>query len=195
MTTTRAVIDAYVACSPRLDQSGLGRLSFWASQIGQIPIGDVTPDDVDEAIMRLAHRGKLRTGPLNVVTLTGKPLAPATITRYLTSLGSVYKFARKQRLVSRTHVCPTAGLEKPNSPVDRNKFCSRDQVDTLIKVARVVDKRWGKMPALITLAFHTGLRVGSLMNMRWKDIDWEGSTVYIPRTKNGEPLASPLTRG
>jgi integrase len=194
MTTICAVIDAYVAVSPRLDQSALGRLSFWANQLGHIPIRDVTPDDVDGAIMRLAERGKLQTGPSSAGVHSGKPLAPATITRYLTSLGSVYKFARKQRLVSRTHVSPVAGLEKPNSPIDRNKFCSREQVDTLIKVARIVDKRWKKMPALITLAFHTGLRVGSLMNVRWKDIDWVESTVYIPRTKNGEPLASPLTR-
>jgi integrase len=49
------------------------------------------------------------------------------------------------------------------------------------------------MPALITLCYHTGLRIGSIKQARWCDIDWGRETLYIPKTKNGDPITSPLT--
>ena len=50
-----------------------------------------------------------------------------------------------------------------------------------------------KLPALIALGFHTGLRVGNLLHLRWEDIDLEGRTASVAITKNGRPHVAPLT--
>ena len=44
----------------------------------------------------------------------------------------------------------------------------------------------------IVLAAHTGLRRGSLFNLRWDQIDFANSVMRIPRTKTGRPLSLPL---
>ena len=68
-----------------------------------------------------------------------------------------------------------------------------EEVDKLIKAARATDQRWGRLPAMITLGFHTGLRLGSITGLRWKDIDWENQTAFVSKTKNGEPHIAPLS--
>src|SRR5258708_4587020 len=44
----------------------------------------------------------------------------------------------------------------------------------------------------IILAAHTGLRRGSLFNLRWDQIDLEHRVLRIPWTKSGRPLSVPL---
>ena len=48
------------------------------------------------------------------------------------------------------------------------------------------------VPPAIILAAHTGLRRGSLFNLRWDQIDLEHRVLRIPRTKSGRPLSVPL---
>jgi integrase len=49
------------------------------------------------------------------------------------------------------------------------------------------------MPALITVAYHTGLRVGSILRTRGKDLDLEAGTLAVARTKNGDPITAGLS--
>ena len=62
-----------------------------------------------------------------------------------------------------------------------------------LRVARVTDRCWGKLPCLIVLAFHTGMRAGSLLMLKWQDIDLVAKTAYVRRTKNGDPYVATLT--
>jgi integrase len=151
--------------------------------------------DVDHAIERLRRRGKMKAGrgSLSVPVPTGQPLAESTVNRFISTLASVFKYARRLRVVPRSHEPPTRGVEKSPEPVDPDKFFSEDEVERLLTVARVVDQRWRKLPALILLGFHTGLRVGNLLNLRWRDIDLTEATARVSVTKNGRPIVAVLT--
>ena len=46
---------------------------------------------------------------------------------------------------------PTRGFEKAPKPVDPDKYVKPEEVERLLAVARVVDQRWKKLPALIVL--------------------------------------------
>jgi integrase len=46
------------------------------------------------------------------------------------------------------------------------------------------------MPALITVAYHTGLRVRSLLRARGRDLDLDAATLTINRTKKGLSTAA-----
>jgi integrase len=176
-----------------VDAAQHARLAFWREQLGRMPITNITADHVEDAVTGLANRGRLKAGRNSPGVPSGKPLKPSTISRYIGTLQGVYKFARQERLIRRDFASPTKGVEKPSAPVDKNKFLTPEEVELLLKWSRVLDQRWGRMSALILMCYHTGLRVGSLKNVRWCDIDWERETVYIPKTKNGDPITSPLT--
>jgi hypothetical protein len=53
--------------------------------LGKHEIIDITPDDVDSAMVQLAGRGRLKGGRM-VTTPLGKPLAGSTTNRYLSHL-------------------------------------------------------------------------------------------------------------
>jgi len=182
-----------MASTDAMDVGSQGRLQFWQSALGQMPIEAVTADDVDEALRALALRGKLKAGRNMASAPSGKPLAEATITRYVATLGGVYRYARKMRLLPKSFVSPSRGVETSTSPIDKNKFMTPGEVERLIRVARVTDRCWGKLPCLIVLAFHTGMRAGSLLMLKWQDIDLDAKTAYVRRTKNGDPYVATLT--
>ena len=40
----------------------------------------------------------------------------------------------------------------------------------------------------------TGVRRNEILAAKWADIDWDNKTLYIGKTKNGEPVLAPLSR-
>ena len=194
MTTFKEVAEAWVASREHCTGS-LGRIQFWVDQFGSQPIESISEDDVDQALTRLVKRGKLKAGrgSARKAVPTGEPLSGATINRFISTLAGIFKYARRLRALPRSHIPPTRGIEKAPEPVDPDKYFRPEEVDKLIAVARVVDQKWKKLPALIIMGFHTGLRVGNLLALTWGDIDLEQRTAFVAMTKNGRPHISALT--
>lgn len=194
MTTLREAALAWIACVEH-GSGSLGRIAFWIEQLGDKPIADITEQDVDLALVALARRGKLKAGRgrLNPPIPTGQPLAPASINRFISTLAGLYKNSRKLRLLPRSHTPPTQGIEKLPETVDPDNYFRPEEVEKLLAVATAIDQRWKKLPALILLGFHTGLRVGNLLSLRWQDVDLERAVVSVSVTKNGRPHVAALT--
>ena len=192
MPTLKDTIDAFVA-SREVDRSTLGRLAFWDQQLGQFELSAITPDQVDEALVRLAERGRLSPIRGKETTAAGVPLKGSTQNRYISQLQSIFKYARRLRLLPRAHVPPTKGIERSPEPPDPNRYLRTEQVDKIVAIAKVMDRRWGKLPALIIVAFHTGLRIGNLQAARWRDVDIAQRTITVLKTKNGQPIVSALS--
>jgi integrase len=53
--------------------------------------------------------------------------------------------------------------------------------------AASVRRTWGKMPALITVAYHSGLRVGSILRVRGRGLDLDAGTLTVARTQGMQP--------
>jgi integrase len=192
MATLSAVVDAFVA-SREHDRATLGRLAFWVECLGSRELSAIAPDEIDTALVRLAERGRLVPRRGHDTAPAGIALAGSTTNRYISQLQSIFKYARRLRLLPRAHVPPTRGIEKAPEPLDPNRYLRPEEVERLLKVARVLDTRWGRLPALILTAFHTGLRVGNLQALRWRDVDLEQRTVTVAKTKNGQPIVAALS--
>lgn len=192
MPTFRETVAAFVG-SREFDSGTIGRLHWWTEQLGDTPLTEVTPDMVDDAIVNLTQRGKLKVVKGQRVA-TGQPIGPATLNRYISQLGSVYKFARKHRLIRRTFVFPTVGIEKGQEKIDPNRYLRPEEVDKLLVAAKVTDRKWGKLTALILVAYHTGLRKSNVIRLRWADVDLVNRTATVLETKNGEPQVAALSR-
>lgn len=81
MSTLRSTIDAYVA-SREVDRTTLSRLAFWNDELGALELAAITPEEVDQALVRLAERGRLR--PLrNRPSVPGKPIAGSTLNGHI----------------------------------------------------------------------------------------------------------------
>lgn len=189
------LIDAFVNFprSHSLPSTALSRLQFWREVLGSRPVADIHADEVDAALIQLQARGRLRPRRNRTTEATGKPLAPATVNRYISTMGELFKHARRLRIVPRTHTSPLAGLERAPEPVDPDRYFREEEVERLVKAARVVDRKWGRLVTLICLGFVTGLRRGNLLALKWADVDMERLTVSVGRTKNGSAHVAPIT--
>jgi len=195
--TFREVVEAYLASRPGCDDSStVSRLAFWCEVMGDKPLTEVSEDDISDGLAALRIRGAMgfKRG-VGIVPL-GKPISAATLDRYTTSVGSVYRYAREQELTRKAFVPPVRGFSKKARKVDKiseDLYVTTEQVDALVAVARVIDKRWQRLPALLRVAFCTGLRRGALEALTWGQIDVKEGTVSVSRTKNGDPIKLPLT--
>ena len=189
--TLASVIDAFVAAYRGRDPSLLTRLQFWRERLGQTAIGAIDADTVEAEMAFLADRGALKYVRGTGIVSANRPLSPATLNRHLVALGSVLTFARRRRLLPRGHISPLRGVEKHRESEGRLVYMTQDQVERLIACAALA--RWRKLPALIRMGFTTGLRLGALQALRWRDIDLQGARATVERTKNGRPHVAHLT--
>lgn len=187
----KTLIDAFVGSYQGRDPSLLTRLDFWRSRLGEMPIADIDADVVEAEMSYLAERGALRYIRGTGIIPANRPLSPATLNRHLVALGSVLTYARKRRLLPRGHVSATRGVEKHRESEGRLIYLTEEQVERVIACAGVA--RWKKLPALIRLAFTSGLRLGALKGLRWRDVDLQASRAIVERTKNGRPHVAHLT--
>ncbi len=160
----------------------LARMSLW------VPTGEddlVVPSEIahvrlsaDELLLRIA---------------VGRGAVGTAFEQNRAQAGLIFKHAKRMKLVPRTFVAPTRGIERTIERPNPERYLSADEVVRLVAVARIVDRKWGKMTALIVVAYHTGLRVGSLLTARGKQLDLVAETLTVPHTKNGDPITAGLS--
>lgn len=198
--TLSELVDSYMACYLGRDRQIAQRIAYfidaplpagarWAT-LGSKPAAEIDSDDVADALDALQRRGVLhnaggrRLGG-NIVA-TGKPLAAATINRYRTTLQAILSWGRKKRLMPKGWTNPVNDTERLPEDNMRTRYLSEAEYDRLLKAARV--SYWKKLTLLVKLAVTTGARRGTLLALRWKDIDLKEGRATCPRTKNGEPF-------
>lgn len=171
------------------------RIAFWIEFFGERPVDSLTTDDIEDGVDALVKRGKYkvmrwRKGEAAEVRPTGRPLAPSSINRYLSSLGSAFKEMRRLRLLPRGFVNPMRGVGRQPEGEGRTVTISVEDVKRLVAAARVSRNR--KLAALVAMACTTGWRLGSLEKLRWQDLDLRNGVADTQRTKNGTPHRAPL---
>ena len=101
MATLANIIDAMMVSDSPADIGSLGPVEFWRTELGHIDFRAITEDDVEDACIRLAKRGKLTAGRDMAPRPSGKPLAPATTTNTNTDFDSPWKldYATTRKLI------------------------------------------------------------------------------------------------
>ena len=84
---------------------------------------------------------------------------------------------------------PTIGIKKFKEK-SRDRFLQKNEIADFFKS---LNEENCLMKGFFLLLLFTGARKSNVMAMRWKDIDFENDIWKIPETKNGEPLALPLS--
>ena len=134
---------------------------------------------------------------LEHVTHRGTPILPSTVNMHLKLLGRMLRVARKWKLIREL---PEINLLKERKP--DFDFLDFDEADVFLRGAAQHRPQWH--PYMVT-AIRTGLRVGEMVALRWRDVDLERGRITVRRsydrkrkafasTKNDKIRDIPLTR-
>jgi|GEM_PF-799302 len=173
------------------DPAARGRLQFWVDFFGpQKTLISITAEDVEDGLAALRQRGKhkvipSRDGGAPRAVLSGEPLSNASLNRYLSSLGGVFRCLKDHGKLRRSFKSPMQGFGRLPENNGRTVSISADGVHRLIDAARL--SRNPKLAAWVATAATTGWRSGNLATLAWGDVDLERGLIDTSRTKNGKP--------
>jgi integrase len=178
------------------DRTRPQRVGYWVDRFGDRPIGDVTDDDVADALDELSGRaGRVYAGKdadgHAVYRAKRRPLSGSTVNRYLSAMSALCTFAVRRRMVPRGWPHPTRDIEKPKENPAKTRFLNREEVARLLEAAKA--SRWERMHLFILAGIVTGCRRGELLRLKWADVDFAQGMASIAHTKNGRPRLVPLT--
>jgi len=147
------------------------KLNYWLSFIGDKLITEVTSVEIKGALDNLSSY-----------------LSNATVNRYKAAISVVFSYACRE-------------FELPDNPVrhirskpennERIRFLSDNERERLFEACKA--SHWSKMYLLVLMAITTGARKGELLNLTFRDVDFDRKTAYVQTSKNGQPRILPLT--
>jgi integrase len=126
--------------------------------LGDVPIEDVTPE--------MLERWKAQ-----------QTVSNRTVHKYLINLNGIFKRAMKVWGLPRN---PVIDVEKPRTRVsDDLEAFSPEEVWALVRAARSEQDA-----ALFLTAAFTGLRMGELLALQWRDVGFSGQVIRVRRSYN-----------
>lgn len=153
-------------------------LSFFEKRLGKLLISRIRPSDIKDVLILLENEG----------TAKRKNPAPATIVRYLASLSHLFTIAwREWEWVSEN---PVKKIKKPSVFNERHRYLSQDEKERLL-----FETQKSQCPVLhliVVLALSTGMRMGEILNLTFRDVNLEEGFIHLKKSKNGKPRFIPL---
>lgn len=103
---------------------------------------------------------------------------PSTINRNLAGLKSIYNKAIAWKRFSGTNPVKEIKLYKENN--QRLRYLEKEEA------IRLISNCDGFLQPLIIVALNTGMRLGELKQLKWRDVDYKREIIYLRETKNGK---------
>jgi integrase len=113
-------------------------------------------------------------------------LKPASINRELATLKKAFNLAVKEWEWCRDNPVSRVSMEQEHN--QRDRWLSTEEETRLLR---------GCSPWLLDLvifALHTGMRMGEILALTWRGVDFTRRTVMVFRSKNGERRTIPLNQ-
>lgn len=104
-----------------------------------------------------------------------------TVNRKLAMLRRAMSWAARRRWIDHVPYIETA-----REPRGRKRWVTDEEL------AAVVDMVPDDVGDLFMVLAHTGMRLGEALSLGWEQVDFEGSSIFLPDTKSGYPRTVPL---
>ncbi len=108
----------------------------------------------------------------------------ATINRELTCLKTIFNKAVEWGKLNTNS--PKIKLYKENNM--RIRYLTETEANLLVNFAKE------PLKSIIIIALNTGMRLGEIVSLRWRDIDFNTETITVWRTKNKEKKVVPMNK-
>ena len=135
--------------------------------LGDLRLRDIRPAHIQAAYGRYSMQGGRADGRPGA-------LAPRTILQHHRVLREALHHAIQWQLIS---VNPADSVKPPHPQRQEMQVLSLDECVKLLELAET-----GPYHALIYMALSTGARIGELLALRWRDIDFDAEVMRITRT-------------
>jgi integrase len=156
-------------------------LSYWQSRFGSYDLIYITPEFVAKERLLLS----------NTPSTSGKKRTNSTVNRYTASLSAIFTYAVKLRWINES---PCIHLQKLKENPGRDRILSEAEIERLLDACR--KSRSTYLYCIVLISFTTGARQGEILNLEWRDIDFDNHLAFLKQTKNGRPrsisLADPV---
>lgn len=126
--------------------------------LGDIPLSKLTASDIDNLLNGLKEKG------------LGEDMVWRNFTIVHASLNAAVK---KEILVKNV----AAKVEKPKVHVKERAMMDTDEIQHILRVSRGYSRNW----IAVYLAVMTGMRIGEICGLMWKDIDFNAGMIYVRR--------------
>jgi len=109
---------------------------------------------------------------------------PATINRDLSRLRRMFSLAVEWGLLEES---PMQGIKFLRENNARTRYLSLEECQRLIASCMAPHIR-----AMVSVALHSGMRLGEILNLRWYDLDFSSGFILVRDSKNGESRHVPM---
>ena len=143
------------------------RVKRWMRQFATRPLGQITRAEIEA--WRRERMSKCR---------------PATINRDLSRLRHMLNIAVEWELLEES---PMQGIKFLRENNARTRYLSLEECQRLIASCMAPHIR-----AMVSVALHSGMRLGEILNLRWYDLDFSSGFILVRDSKNGESRHVPM---
>ena len=143
------------------------RVKRWMRQFTTRPLGQITRAEIEA--WRRERMSSCR---------------PATINRDLSRLRHMLNLAVEWELLEES---PMQGMKFLRENNARTRYLSLEECQRLIASCIAPHIR-----AMVSVALHSGMRLGEILNLCWHDLDFESSFILVRDSKNGEARHVPM---
>src|SRR5438067_9029070 len=143
------------------------RVLAWAREFGNRPLGQITRTEIEA--WRREKMARCR---------------PATINRDLSRLRHMLNIAVEWELLEES---PMQGIKFLRENNARTRYLSLEECQRLIASCMAPHIR-----AMVSVALHSGMRLGEILNLRWRDLDFASGFILVRDSKNGESRHVPM---
>ena len=143
------------------------RVLAWAREFGNRPLGQITREEIEAW-----RRERMTTS------------RPATINRDLSRLRRMFSLAVEWGLLEES---PMQGIKFLRENNARTRYLSLEECQRLIASCMAPHIR-----AMVSVALHSGMRLGEILNLRWYDLDFSSGFILVRDSKNGESRHVPM---
>ncbi|HUO86916.1 MAG TPA: tyrosine recombinase XerC [Thermoanaerobaculia bacterium] len=158
-------------------------LAFLAEDFLDRPVGEVTPEEVDALAVRSFVAALHRRG-------SGRKSQG----RALSAVRSLFAFACREGQAAAN---PARGVPTPKAPRDLPRHLRPGEIESLLEAPAADPRRdealVARDRALLELLYATGLRVGELVSLDWRDLDLSARVLRV-LGKGGKERMVPFGR-
>lgn len=150
---------------------------------GGKPLGQIRAGDVQAYVDCRIRQPKQKPNPPKDGSATAGPLRPRTVNIETNTLSAIFREAIKRGFVDKN---PASGIRRLPEENIIVRYLSHDEEKRLIEACS---------PALhpfVVLALHTGMRLGELLHLEWKDVDFEQRLIRVKLTKSHRTRYLPM---
>lgn len=160
------------------------QLNWWKDKIGAYFLIDITPSILAE------YRDILLKEPSPKGKIENKTFrSNATVNRYMASLSiALTKATREWGWLEEN---PMFKVDKKRESKGRTRFLSQDEQNALLKACK--DQKNPLILLLVVIALSTGARFSEIINLKWKNVDFERKRIHLMDTKNGDNRTVPIS--